>query len=125
MSRKLPREGAGSYRFQGECVVSESRGTLSAYRPPAASARAPAELELPLKIYIIETVELQARSKQLRELGIVVALVIGIVASVGQVAWDSAKVVPNLPVSAQDAGMLAVDALAPRLTFGTGLQASF
>lgn len=103
----------------------ESRGTLSAYRPPAASARVPADLELPLQIYIVETVELQARSKQLRELGIVVALAIGILASLWQFAWDSAKGVPNLPAVAQDAGVMAVDALAQRLTFGTGLQLNF
>lgn len=105
--------------------MTEKKGTLSAYAPPRASPRVPANFELPLQIYIIETVEREARSKQLRELGIVVALVIGIFASLGHVAWDSAKAVPGLPSVAQEAGVLAVDAISSRLTFGAGLQTSY
>ena len=92
--------------------MTEKKGTLSAYAPPRASPRVPANFELPLQIYIIETVEREARSKQL-------------FASLGHVAWDSAKAVPGLPSVAQEAGVLAVDAISSRLTFGAGLQTSY
>jgi hypothetical protein len=124
MSREVAGEGTGFVPLPGDCVVTERRGALSAYRPAQAS-RVPDEFELPLQIYIVETVEREARSKQLRELGIVVALLVGIFATQWPALLRSASAVPNLPVSAQEAGVRAVDAFAERLTFGAGLQASF
>jgi len=59
---------------------------------------------MPLQVYIIETIEREARHKLLRQLGLVAALVLGIFVSQSPVGFGSAIAVPTLPVSAQSVG---------------------
>jgi len=62
------------------------------------------DFALPLQVYIIETIELRARSKRLRQLALIAALVVGIFVSQWPTAYSSANAVPSLPVSALEAG---------------------
>ena len=106
--------------------MSESKAALSAYVPVSATARATRKFELPLEIYIIETVERETRTARLRQLGFALTLVAGIFVSQWPVAFSSANAVPGLPVSAQEAGARIVAAVVPqRFDFAGGMQSSF
>jgi hypothetical protein len=103
--------------------VSESKGALSAYVPVSATARTARKFELPLEIYIIETVERDARMARQRQLGFALVLVAGIFASQWPVAFSAANAVPSLPVSAHAVGVRAPVIAAPeRLAFAAGMQ---
>ncbi len=95
---------------------------LSAYVPTQASVPARIDLALPLQVYIIETIERDARNKLLRQLTMVAALVIGMFVSQYPVAFSSANAVPSLPVSAQTAGARISPVVIERLTFARNLQ---
>ncbi len=102
--------------------MTECRETLSAYVPIRAPARAVADFDLPLKVYIIETVEYQARMKRLRQFGIVAVLVVGMFVFQWPVAFSSANAVPNLPISAAEAGARTSVVVVPeRLAFAAAL----
>ena len=102
--------------------MTEYRRALSAYVPATASA-CNADFEYPLKIYIIETVEREARFKRLRQLGIALAVLVGFFACQWPVAFSSANAVPSLPISAHAAGARAPLTIPrERLAFATGLQ---
>lgn len=102
--------------------MTECRETLSAYVPIRAPARGVADFDLPLRVYIIETVEYEARVRRLRQFGIVAVLVIGMFVFQWPVAFSSANAVPSLPISAAEAGARAPVAVAPhRLAFAVGL----
>jgi hypothetical protein len=106
--------------------VSESKAALSAYVPVSATARTTKKFELPLEIYIIETVERETRTARLRQLGFALTLVAGIFVSQWPVAFSSANAVPGLPVSAQEAGARIAAAVAPqRFDFASGMQSSY
>jgi hypothetical protein len=106
-------------------MVTETRGTLSAYVPVRGSDTT-AAFEQPLQAYLIETVERHARVKLIRQLGIVGALVAAMFVTQWPVAFSSANAVPSLPISASDAGArLWVAAPLHRLAFGTGMQSAF
>lgn len=104
----------------------ERREVLSAYVPVRTPARAVVDFELPLKVYIIETVERQTRVKHLRQLGIIASLVVGMFVCQWPVAFSSANAVPSLPISAEAAGARAPVAAAPhRLAFAAGMQDAY
>ena len=106
--------------------MSESKAALSAYVPVSATARTARKFELPLEIYIIETVEREARMVRMRQLGFALALVAGIFVSQWPVAFSAANAVPTLPISAQEAGARISAAVMPdRFTFAGGMLASF
>ncbi len=96
--------------------------TLSAYVTTQASAPTQIDLTLPLQVYIIETIEREARNKLLRQLAMVAALVLGIFISQYPVAFSSANAVPTVPVSAEAAGARTSPVLIERLTFAPNLQ---
>jgi hypothetical protein len=126
MSRDVSDRGRWLVPLPGECVVTESRGALSVYVPVKASTGAAVDFELPLKIYIIETVERETRSKHLRQFGIVAALVVGMFLCQWPASYSSANAVPSLPISAAAAGARVPAAAAPhRLAFAAGMQNSF
>jgi len=77
---------------------------LSVFTPTHASRSSAPDLAVPLQVYIIETIEREARHKLLRQLGLVAALVLGIFACQSPVGFGSAIAVPTLPVSAQSVG---------------------
>ena len=77
---------------------------LSAYVPTHATAPPPLDFELPLQVYIIETIERDARHKLLRQLSMVGALVLGLFISQWPMNLSSANAVPTLPVSAHAMG---------------------
>jgi hypothetical protein len=106
--------------------VTERRASLSAYVPAKASdqtsAQAVAGFDNPQKLYILETVARDARSKASRRLVVAFALM-GILASQWPVAFSAANAVPSLPVSAHAAGVRAPVIAAPeRLAFASGMQ---
>jgi hypothetical protein len=112
--------------------VTERRASLSAYVPAKASAQTSAqaavsarvadEFDNPQKLYILETVARDARSKASRRLVVAFALV-GIFVSQWPVAFSVANAVPSLPVSAHAAGVRAPVIAAPeRLAFAVGMQ---
>ena len=106
--------------------MTEHKEVLSAYLPVTAPGRAVADFDLPLKIYIIETTERQARSMHLRQFGIFAALFLGMFVFQWPVASTSANAVPSLPVSAQAAGARLATAAAPmRFAFAAGLKQSY
>ena len=106
--------------------MSESKAALSAYVPASATARTARKFELPLEIYIIETVEREARISRLRQLGFALTLVAGIFVSQWPVSFSAANAVPGLPVSAQEAGARISAAVMPdRFTFAGGMLSSF
>ena len=106
--------------------MSESRAALSAYVPVSATARTPSKFELPLEIYIIETVEREARMSRMRQLGFALALVAGIFVSQWPVAFNAVSAVPSLPVSAQEAGARISAAVMPeRFTFAGNMLSSY
>ena len=106
--------------------MSESKAALSAYVPVSATARTARKFELPLEIYIIETVEREARMVRMRQLGFALALVAGIFVSQWPVAFSAANAVPTLPISAQEAGARISAAVMPdRFTFAGGMLSSF
>ena len=105
--------------------MSESKAALSAYVPVSATARTARKFELPLEIYIIETVEREARMARLRQVGFALVLVAGVFVSQWPVAFSAANAVPSLPVSAHAAGVRAPVIAAPeRLAFAAGMQKS-
>lgn len=101
---------------------------LSAYVPAYASAPSgptQSDLAVPLQVYIIETIERDARNRLLRQLAIVVALVAGIFMSQWPVAFSSANAVPTPSVSAKRPGTLAASpVLIERLMFAPRLMAT-
>ena len=106
--------------------MTEHRGGLSAYVPVKASAQTSVEaaddFDNPLKLYILETVARDARSKASRRLVVAFALV-GLFVSQWPVAYSVANAVPSLPVSAQAAGVRApVVATPERLALAAGMQ---
>lgn len=104
----------------------ERREALSAYVPVRTPARDAVDFELPLKIYIIETVERETRVKQLRQLGIIAALVVGMFVCQWPVAFSSANAVPSLPISATAAGARGPAIVVPeRLAFATGMRDAY
>jgi hypothetical protein len=108
----------------GEYIVSISSGALSAYAPPNPSVQAPREFEYPMKLYILETVERDARRKRLRQ-GIVALALVGIFASQWPVSLSSANAVSSVVVKAQASLSNATTILPERLAFAGGLQSSF
>ncbi len=84
--------------------MNERKRALSAFTPTLASAHTRIDFALPLQVYIIETIEIEARNKLLRQLTLVAALVVGMFICQWPVAFSSANAVPSLPVSAQAAG---------------------
>ena len=106
--------------------MSESKAALSAYVPVSATARTTSKFEVPLEIYIIETVEREARMARMRQLGFALALVAGIFASQWQVAFSAAKAVPTLPISAQEAGArISAAVMSERFTFAGDMLSSY
>ena len=108
--------------------MTERRASLSAYVPAKASAQMSAQavddFDKPQKLYILETVARDARSKASRRLGVAFAFM-GIFASQWPVAFSVANAVPSLPVSAHAAGVRAPLIAAPeRLAFAAGMQKS-
>lgn len=105
--------------------MNASNKALSAYVPTHASAPS-LGFTLPLQVYIIETIERDARSKLLRQLSLVGALVIGLFVSQWPMNFSSANAVPTLPVSAHAAGARATTSpvLIERLAFAPGLLAN-
>jgi hypothetical protein len=103
--------------------VSESKAALSAYVPASATVRTARKFELPLEIYIIETVERETRMARLRQLGFALVLVAGVFVSQWPVAFSAANAVPSVPISAHAAGVRAPATAAPeRLAFAIGMQ---
>lgn len=101
--------------------MTESQKALSAYVPAYASAPV-FDFALPLQVYIIDTIEREARSKVLRQIGAVAALVVGMLVCQWPVAVSTANAVPSLPVSAQQAGARSLAAPAfERLAFASSL----
>lgn len=106
--------------------MTERRASLSSYVPAKAlaqtSAQAADDFDSPQKLYILETVARDARSKASRRLVVALAL-IGIFVSQWPVAFSAANAVPSLPVSAHAAGVRAPVIAAPeRLAFAAGMQ---
>ena len=95
---------------------------LSAYTPTRAPAPAIADLALPLQVYIIETVERNARAKLVRQASMVSALVIGLFVCQWPMAFSAANAVPTISVSTDAAGGHASSPVViERLTFAPGL----
>ena len=107
-----------------ECIVSEHQGALSAYVPATRTARPADVFADPLKHYIIETVVLEDRKVRTRQLGIVMALVLGIFVSQWPVAFSSANAVTSSVISADAFGAPTV-VLTERLAFAGGLLGSY
>ena len=106
--------------------MTDRRASLSAYVPAKASAQtsaqAAADFDNPQKLYILETVARDARSKASRRLVVAFAL-IGIFVSQWPVAFSPANGVASLPVRAQAAGVRPPVIAAPeRLAFAAGMQ---
>ena len=106
--------------------MTERKASLSAYVPARASAhtstRAVDDFDSPQKLYILETVARDARSKASRRLVVAFAL-LGIFVSQWPVAFSPANAVPSLPVSAHAAGVRAPAMATPeRLAFAIGMQ---
>lgn len=106
--------------------MTERRASLSVYVPAKASAQTPPQavdnFDNSQKLYILETVARDARSKASRRVVLAMALM-GIFVSQWPVAYSPANAVPNLPVSAHAAGVRGPAMAAPeRLAFATGLQ---
>jgi hypothetical protein len=105
--------------------VTERRASLSAYVPAKASAQTSAQavdFDNPQKLYILETVARDARRKTSRRMVVAFGLM-GIVASQWPVGLGVANAVPNLPVSAQAAGIRAPVTAAPeRWAFAAGMH---
>ncbi len=106
--------------------MTERRASLSSYVPAKAlvqtSAQAADDFDNPQKLYILETLARDARSKASRRLVVALAL-IGILVSQWPVAFSAANAVPSLPVSAHAAGARASVIAAPgRLAFAAGMQ---
>lgn len=96
---------------------------LSAYRPTHAPALDPIDFEIPLQVYIIETIERDARNKLLRQLALVAVVVAGMFVSQWPMAFNSANAVPGVPISAHAAGARTVTPeVMIRLAFAPGLN---
>lgn len=103
--------------------MTECQKALSAYVPAHASSPARIDFALPLQVYIIETIERDARSNLLRQISLVAALVVGMFVSQWPVAFNVANAVPSLPVSAKAAGVReAVPEAVERFNFVRGLR---
>ncbi len=102
----------------------EHQGALSAYVPATQTARPADVFADPLKHYIIETVVLEDRKVRTRQLGIVLALVLGIFISQWPVAFSSANAVTSSVISADAFGAPTV-VLTERLAFAGGLLGSY
>lgn len=77
---------------------------LSAFTPAHASRPSASDLAMPLQVYIIETIEREARTRVFRQVALVASLVLGIFVCQSPVGFSSAIAVPTLPVSAQSVG---------------------
>jgi hypothetical protein len=104
--------------------VTEHQGALSAYVPTSQTARPADDFADPLKHYIVETVALEDRKVRARQLGIVLALVMGIFVSQWPVAFSSANAVTSSVIGADAFGAPTV-VLTERLAFAGGLLGSF
>lgn len=105
--------------------MTESKRALSAYSPAYAPAPATIDFALPLQVYIIETIERDQRSRLLRQIGMVAALVVGMFVSQWPVAFSAANAVPSLPISAKAAGVREfVPEAVERFNFVGGLRLS-
>lgn len=103
--------------------MTEYKRTLSAYTSAIASAPTTFDFELPLQIYIVETIERNARTRLLRQVGMVAALVVGMFVCQWPVAFSTANAVPSLPISAQAAGARVISPVVmERLAFAPGLR---
>lgn len=106
--------------------MTECKRALSAYVPVDAPAHAPivpVNLALPLQVYIIETIERNERTKLLRQVVAVAALVVGMFVCQWPAAFSAANAVPSLPISAKAAGARAdVQVKLERLAFAPGLR---
>jgi hypothetical protein len=92
---------------------------------PTSQAARPADgFADPLKHYIIETVALEDRKVRARQLGVVLALVLGIFVSQWPVAFSSANAVTSSVIGADAFGTPTL-VLTERLAFAGGLQGSF
>jgi hypothetical protein len=101
--------------------VTESHRALSAYTPTHASAAATIDFALPLQIYIIETIERDAYTRRLRQVGMIATLVVGMFVSQWPVAFSTANAVPTVPISAKEAGARTSPVAMERLAFAPGL----
>jgi hypothetical protein len=104
--------------------VSEHQEALSAYVPASQTTRPADSFADPLKHYIIETVALEDRKVRTRQLGIVMALVLGIFVSQWPVAFSSANAVTSSIIGADAFGAPTV-VLTERLAFAGGLLGSY
>lgn len=105
--------------------MTESKRALSAFTPARAPAPATIDFALPLQVYIIETIERDQRHKLLRQMGMVVALVVGMFVCQWPAAFSAANAVPSLPISAKSAGARElVPEAVERFNFVRGLRLS-
>jgi hypothetical protein len=103
--------------------VNACNKALSAYTPTRAPTPAIAELALPLQVYIIETVERNARAKLVRQASMVSALVIGLFVCQWPMAFSAANAVPTIAATADATGPRAPSPVViERLTFAPGLS---
>ena len=106
--------------------MTDRRGGLSAYVPAHPHTHSADAFALPLQVYIIETVERQARLRQLRQAAVVAALVVGMFVFQWPVVPSAANAVPSLPVSAVSAGVHApAPAKVDRLAFAENMRTAF
>jgi hypothetical protein len=92
--------------------------------PTSQTARPADGFADPLKHYIIETVAIEDRRLRARQLGVVLALVLGIFVSQWPVAFSSANAVTSSVIGADAFGAPTL-VLTERLAFAGGLQGSF
>lgn len=105
--------------------MTELNRALSAYSPAIAHAR-PAEIDfaLPLQVYIIETIERDARSKLLRQISLVAALVVGVFVCQWPAAFNAANAVTTMAVAGSSTPQrIAGPVLVERLAFAPKLSA--
>lgn len=103
--------------------MTDRKRALLAYAPAHASAPTSTEFALPLQVYIIETIERDARTRLVRQAGMIAALVVGLFILQWPAFFSAANAVPSLPVSAQAAGAREISPqLMERLAFAPGLR---
>ena len=100
-------------------------GTLSAYVPAREPDRAADGFADPLQHYIVETVAIEERKVRVRQLGIVLALIGGIVVTQWPFSFDSANAVTSVVASAEAVANHIPAISLERLAFAGGLQSGF
>lgn len=123
MKRIVSARGHLDLIASGVCIVTECQRALSAYVPAHASVPTQLDFALPLQVYIIETIERDARNKLLRQLTLVATLVIGMFVGQWPAAFSAANAVPTIPVIAQAAGTRVVTPVViERLAFAANMN---